>query len=263
MHNLALEQGRMRDPAIAGLVEVLRQIHAARTNGAAGAPTSTSGLQPANGHASANGTPERQEGPTNGTPERGGAPALDLSGLAAALGELSARATRLHVPPRPEEQRASFYEALQERIRTAEAAALEQHTAIDRMLDRAGNGGADVSARTALVQETVWLQCARGGRTAGRFRCINRADGAVRAQIRPGATTVPGGGRIEGAAITVSPQECTLGPGAAAIITVAIDLQGCPTVAGDRIESCVDVELEGGASALRAWIAVDLYDAAP
>ena len=262
MHNLALEQGRMRDPAIDGLVEVLRQFHAARTNGAAGAPMSTSGLQPANGHAPANGRPEPQSEAANGTPERGRAPALDLSGLAAALGELSSWATRIHVPPRPEAQRASFYEALQERIRTAEAAALQQHTAIDRMLDPAGNGDADARGRTALVQETVWLQCARGGRTAGRFRCINRVGAAVRAQIRPGATTVPGGGRIEGAAITVSPQECTLGPGAAAIITVAIDLRDCPAVAGDRIEGCVDVELEG-ASALRAWIAVDLYDPAP
>ena len=240
----------MRDPAIDGLVNVLRRIHAARTNGAAGAPTPPGGDQPANGHAPANGSPERQD-----------APAIGLPGLSEALGELSFWATRLHLSPRPEPERATIYEALRERLRETEAATLERHGAIDRMLDRAGSGGTDARGGAALVQETVYLQCARGGRTAGRFRCLNRADAEVRAQIRPGATTVPGGGRIEGAAIAVSPSECTLGPGAPAIITVAIDLQDCAAVAGDRIASWVEVELDG-ACALKVWLEIDVYDPA-
>lgn len=250
-HQLRSNDDAMRNPALVGLVDALRRIHAARAAGEAGAPSTLGGLQPSDGRA-----------PGNGSPERRDAPAVDPSSLPDALGELLFRAARLHVPPRPEMPGAALYEALRQRIREAEAATLERHTAIDRMLDRAGNGGTDAAAPTALVQETVYLQCARGGRTAGRFRCINRADAEVRARIRPGAATVPGGGPIEGVAITVSPHECTLGPGAPAIITVAIDLQRSAAVAGDRIESCVDVELDG-ACALKVWMAIDLYDPAP
>jgi hypothetical protein len=251
MQNLRSNGDATRNPVIDGLVEALERIHAARTNGDASAPTSLGDLQASAGGAPANGAPARQAAPAGGP-----------ASLPETLVELLSWATRLHTPLRPEPQRATLYEALQARIRQAEAATLERHTAIDRMLDRAGNGGSDAAGRTALVQETVYLQCARGGRTAGRFRCVNRADAAVRARVRPGAATVPGGGRIEAAAITVSPHECTLGPGAAAIITVAIDLQRCAAVAGDRIDSCVDVELDG-ACALKVWMAVDLYDPAP
>jgi hypothetical protein len=229
---------------IEGLVDVLRQIHAARTTGRTGGAT-TAGA--GNGGAS-EALAIEPLGPA----------AVGPTGLPDALAELLSRAAGHYRPREPEPRGAALYEALEERIRQTEAATLAHHAAVDRLVRRAEGGGVN-AARPALVQETVYLQCARGGRTAGRFRCINRADAAVRARVRPGAITAPGGGRVKGAAITVSPRACALGPGEPGIITVALDLRRCATVASARLESCINVELDG-ACALKVWVVVDLYD---
>jgi hypothetical protein len=241
--NALRSNGKTRDSTIEGLVGLLRQIHAARTTGrTGGAATAGAG----NG-----GVSEAL------AIEPLGAAAVDATGLPDALAELLSRAAEHYRPRKPEPRDATLYEALEESIRQTEAATLAHHAAIDRLLRRA-DGGAS-AARPALVQETVYLQCARGGRTAGRFRCINRADAAVRARVRPGAITTPGIGRVKGAAITVSPRACALGPSEHAIINVTLDLQRCAAVAGGPLESCIEVELDG-ACALKVWVAVDLYD---
>lgn len=227
MRDLRPNREQMRDPALDHLVDVLREIHAAQTNGGA--------------------APERP-------------PAADPSSLASALGELLARGAGLYAPARAEPQAAAaLYQALHEHVRQAEALTRAGHAAIDRLLGRAGNGATAPDLRPALVQETVYLQCARRGRTAGRFRCVNRADATVRARVRPGAVTAPGGRRVEGAAMTVSPRECTLGPGEPAIIRAGIDLRRCGGLAEDRIESSAEVEIDG-ACTLKVWLAIDLYD---
>jgi hypothetical protein len=222
-----------RNPAIDQLVAILRQIHAASgkaNGGARGTASATS----ANAFARAR------------------------PSLPEALEELLLRGPHQRVPP-TELQGAALYQALQERVRQTEATILDHHAAIDRLLRQGDSGGTDPAPRPTLTQETLYLQCPRAGRTAGRFRCVNRADATVRAQVRPAAVMTPHGDRVEGAVITVAPRAPTLGAGEAALITVALDLRCCSAVAADHLESSVDVEIEG-ASMLKVWIAIDLYE---
>ncbi len=66
-----------------------------------------------------------------------------------------------------------------QKIQELEAALREQSAAVDRLLGHR-SGEQPLNAALAAFQQTLFLQCPRGGRTAGHFRCVNRTDQSSR-----------------------------------------------------------------------------------
>ena len=65
------------------------------------------------------------------------------------------------------------YDALRGRLEQMEREARRHADAVDRLLER-DEPSVRAATRPTPYQETLYLQCMSSGRSAGRFRCINR-----------------------------------------------------------------------------------------
>lgn len=144
------------------------------------------------------------------------------------------------------------YAGLRQHVEDLERRTRERAAAVDRGLGREPGS-------PAPYQETLYLQSVRGGRTAGRFRCLNRRaqPTSVTAVLRP--FTSAGRPATAAPSLTVRPGSFTLEPEAAAIVTVEVDLSTCSTLEAGPLQTSLDLLMDGAAS-VKVWIELDIYE---
>ena len=108
-------------------------------------------------------------------------------------------------------------------------------------------------APAAPYQETLYLQGPAQGRTAGRFRALNRRDRRVSVATLSRPFSLNGAPALEAPALTLRPGAFYLAPGEARLVTVEAELPG-----PGRYQSCLDLSMDD-ALALKLWIEIDVY----
>jgi hypothetical protein len=153
---------------------------------------------------------------------------------------------------------ANFYSAVQGRVGKLETELRRHAESIDRLLE----ANAPASARSggaAHHQQTLYLQCPRGARTAGRFRCVNRRVelSAVSSLLRP--FTMNREPLVGAPALSMRPGSFVLNDGASEVVTVEIDFGCCPDLSSGTVQTSIDLRMND-ALALKIWIEVELHD---
>jgi hypothetical protein len=143
-------------------------------------------------------------------------------------------------------------------IQELEGRLREHSAAVDRLIERR-SGEQPFKPVLGAFQQTLFLQCPRGGRTAGHFRCVNRTDRPayvdIRARSRPGTEE----GLEEQAMLEFEPVIQRLEPQQAAFFRASVDLSRCQHVRDATLEFDADVYLRGQI-ALKLFICVEVYD---
>jgi hypothetical protein len=223
--------------SIPQLVEALREIHMRRTAQAPSSPSLLRGID---------------SQPQGALP----APLLFLENIARA-NEQSARllpqSSSLSQNPL-----AAGYARLREHFGEIERAARQHKESINREAERQRPAGA-TAARTAFYQQTVYLQCEAGGRTAGRFRCINSSTERARVTSSLRSCTLNGDPLDAVPAITLCPGAFSLEPGAATIVAVEVDCTVCKALREGTIQTSVDLHMDD-CLALKVWIEITLHE---
>jgi hypothetical protein len=132
---------------------------------------------------------------------------------------------------------------------------VRQHAmTVDRLLNRASP-----TPGAAAYQETLYLQCPRGGRSAGRFRCVNRRERrtSVTSSLRP--FTMNGVPQAAAPMLTIRPGSFALDSGASEIISVEVDLAACPDLVDGDLQTSLDLHMNG-AITLKIWIEIHVYE---
>jgi len=152
---------------------------------------------------------------------------------------------------KPEAEPAQRYQALRQSLESGEARVRQREAGIERA----------VKQQAAPYQETLYLQVARGGRTAGRFRCENRLAQAAEVRVALRRVTLAGAPLEREPGFTVTPERLTLEAGGAAVLTVTLDLAALPELASGKLETSLDLVMNDGL-ALKLWIEADVYELA-
>ncbi len=177
----------------------------------------------------------------------------DLSRVVAALRSIH---NGLQVNGR--ESRAS-YETTHRQFHKLETTLREQQIAVDHLLGYRATGGEPRKPVLHALQQTLFLQCPQWGKTAGRFRCVNRTGKAALVHIRPRRSQDTEGGLPDEAIVTFRPNGRRLAPEEAGIFCATVDLSGCQTVSAGRLETLADVYV-GGELTLKLFICIEIYD---
>jgi hypothetical protein len=153
---------------------------------------------------------------------------------------------------------ANRYASLQGRFGELETELRRHAENVDRLLDRSDPASAEPSGVT-FHQQTLYLQCPSGGRSAGRFRCINRRVErmSVTSLVRPFTRNL----EPLAAAPTLSlrPDSFVLSAGASEVITVEVDFGSCPELASGVLQTSIEVR-KNDAMFVKIWIEVELYE---
>jgi hypothetical protein len=144
------------------------------------------------------------------------------------------------------------------KIQDLEAALREQSAAVDRLLGHR-SGEQPLNASLVAFQQTLFLQCPRGGRTAGHFRCVNRTDSPADVEIRARSMPHTEAGFEDQAMLAFEPANQRLAPQQAAIFRASVDLSRCQHVRDATLEFGADIYLRGQL-ALKLFICVEIYD---
>ena len=144
------------------------------------------------------------------------------------------------------------------KIQELEATLREQSAAVDRLLGHR-SGEQPHNAALAAFQQTLFLQCPRGGRTAGHFRCVNRTDSPADVDIRVRSMPSTEAGFEDQAMLAFEPANQRLAPQQAAIFRASVDLSRCQHVRDATLEFNADIYLRGQL-ALKLFIWVEIYD---
>lgn len=157
--------------------------------------------------------------------------------------------------PRPAEHR---YAELRQHVERLERVGAERAETVRSAFE----SGAAVPAKSTQYQETLYLQCVRGGRAAGRFRCLNRRAQrtAITTTLRP--FTIDARPVAMAPSLTIRPGGFVLEAGAAAIVAVELDFASCPDLVASPLQTSIDLLMDD-AVALKIWIEVEVYDAQP
>jgi hypothetical protein len=149
------------------------------------------------------------------------------------------------------------YSALRNRLDRLEQDARQHAAVVDRFLN---HDPSTVGQRDGAVpsQETLYLQCQRAGRTAGRFRCVNRRSHRASVTLSPRPFTINGVPQTAAPIMGIRPDSFALAPGASAMLTVEVDLGSCPDLL-DNLQTSIDLHMNN-AIALKIWIEIDVYD---
>ena len=113
----------------------------------------------------------------------------------------------------------------------------------------------------AFYQETLYLRCARGGRTGGRFRCENRQTRRTSVTVCRRPFAAEGKDLPAGLALAIHPETFSLEAGESAIVRIDLDLGPCADLRLDAVATSVDLLMDD-AIALKLWIEVDVYEGA-
>ena len=145
-----------------------------------------------------------------------------------------------------------LYGALREGLAKWEREARRHAEFVDKLL--APKPAEKAAAKPAApYQETLYLQGPAGGRTAGRFRALNRRDKRVSVATLTRPFTLGGEPALEAPLLTQRPGAFYLEPGEARVVTVEAELPG-----PGRYQSALDVTMDE-AVALKLWIEIDVY----
>jgi Asp-tRNA(Asn)/Glu-tRNA(Gln) amidotransferase A subunit family amidase len=143
-----------------------------------------------------------------------------------------------------------FYDALREGLANWEREARRHAEFVDKLLTPKA---AEKPAPASPYQETLYLQGAAGGRTAGKFRALNRRDKRVSVATLTRPFTLAGQPALAAPSLTLRPGAFYLEPGEARVVSVEAELPG-----PGRYESAVDLTMDE-AVALKLWIEIDVY----
>jgi hypothetical protein len=149
------------------------------------------------------------------------------------------------------------YSALRDHIKQLERQAQRHSELIDRLLRR-GEPAPDVTDPVPY-QETLYLQCQRGGRTAGRFRCVNRRGHKVAVSLATRSFSRNGTVSRSAPVLSVQPSSFALHPAATAVIVADVDLRSCPDLTAGKLQTSIDLRMDD-AIALKLWIEMDIYE---
>jgi hypothetical protein len=142
------------------------------------------------------------------------------------------------------------HQALQELETT-----LRKHSrAVDQLLGEETKGGRTEKRGLHAVQQTLFLQCARYGKTAGRFRVANRTGKPAAVHFQPHAAEPS----LDYATLIFEPESCRLQPEEAAVCRAVIDLSKCSSTA-NQIEMRADVYLNSELT-LKLFVSVAIYE---
>jgi hypothetical protein len=167
-----------------------------------------------------------------------------IPGLVEALRRVHAEDPGFSGAPAPAAEGLSLYRRLREGLARAEA--------------RARN---EAAARPppALRQETLYLNCRRAGRTAGRFRCENALGREVEMRIVTRPFSIGREALTSPPKLLVSPAQLKLPADGSVVIAVQADLAPCPEISGHGLQTSLDLILDE-ALAIKLWIEIDIYE---
>jgi hypothetical protein len=228
---------RPRQASIPELVDVLRDIHHGKTTNPQPPPA----------------LPTRPDGSESQLSSL--VPRLILDSVARGVEDLARLlAPALDVATGSDDRSARRYRELRGRFDRLERDVRQHAATVDRLLDRASP-----APGAAAYQETLYLQCPRGGRTAGRFRCVNRRDRrtSVISSLRP--FTMNGMPEAAVPMLTIRPGSFALDAGASQIISVEVDLAACPDLVDGDLQTSIDLHMND-AIALKIWVQIHVYE---
>ena len=187
-------------------------------------------------------------GDIGGLGEQHPAEAPDLSHILTAVSLLQSAAKGVVPTPSSYDEVRRYFLDFQTQLR-------RQKLAIESLVGKTFEASALPSA--PVFQQSLHLRCPRDGRTAGRFRCVNRTDRRTTVTIASEPFLGDATGPLEGATITATPATCALDPQESQTFIVDVDFSTCSKgpdrEAGAAIEIAMDGEL-----AMKVWIAVEL-----
>ena len=143
----------------------------------------------------------------------------------------------------------SEFEALESTLR-------KQSAAVDRRLRQSATSQTTSKAFLHAVQQTLFVQCASRGKTAARFRVVNRTSKSSFVNFHPRFAAESG---MPEAVLTFEPNSLHLEAGQAAICKAVIDLSRCPDGANKELEMGADIYLNTELT-LKLFICVEAYD---
>jgi hypothetical protein len=139
------------------------------------------------------------------------------------------------------------FEALESTLR-------KQSAAVDHRLGQSATSQTTSKAFLHAVQQTLFVQCASRGKTAARFRVVNRTGKSSFVNFRPHFAT-----GLPEAVLAFQPNSLHLEAGQAATCKVVIDLSSCPDRANKAFEMGADIYLNTELT-LKLFICVEVYD---
>ena len=151
------------------------------------------------------------------------------------------------------------YEFTHQEFGKLETMLRQQQIAVDRLLGYRETDGDQRKPVLHALQQTLFLQCPKRGKTAGRFRCVNRTSNAALVDIRQRQPQDTEDGLPDEAIIKFEPIGRRLGPEEAGIFCATVDLSGCQIVSAGRRETFADLYVSGEL-ALKLFICVEIYD---
>jgi hypothetical protein len=228
---------RPRQPSISELVDALRDIHHGKT---------TYPLPP----------PALPAHPGGSEPELPSpVPGLILDSVARGIENIARLlAPGLRTGTEANDRAVRQYDALRAQLDRLDRDVRQHAVTVDRLLNR--NAPAPGAA---AYQETLYLQCPRGGHTTGRFRCVNRRDQrtSVTSSLRP--FTMHGMPSAASPMLTIRPGSFALDSGASEIISVEVDLAACPDLVDGDLKTSIDLHMNN-AIALKIWVEIHVYE---
>lgn len=167
-----------------------------------------------------------------------------IPGLVEALRRVHAEDPSFSGAPAPAAEGVSLYRRLREGLARAEARARSEAAA---------------RPPPGLRQETLYLNCRRGGRTGGRFRCENTMGREVEMRIVARPFSIGRGPLASRPKLVVSPAKLELPAGGSVVVAVQADLAPCPEISGHGLQTSLDLILDE-ALAMKLWIEIDVYE---
>jgi len=156
------------------------------------------------------------------------------------------------------------YEEIHQTFHELEARLKDHLVALDRVLGHRAKPEKPTKAVLHALQQTIFLQCSRSGKTAGRFRCVNRTGKPAYVDFR--TRSYGDVAAISGATLAFEPSVQNLAPDEAAIFRAVVDLSNCPQTPDETPELGANVYLMGadihlnGELTLKLFISIEIYD---
>ena len=147
-----------------------------------------------------------------------------------------------------------LYRSYQRRFEDLEAKFQEHSERVDNIVR-----SADFSRAAPLVQETITIQCRSGGRSGGRFRCLNTDASGTTFTVSTGKFTNHTGELLADAVLNIPYRTITLSPGESRIVDISIDLSKCRQIDEGQLHTWIEMSSPARA-ALRVWIDIEVYD---
>ena len=134
----------------------------------------------------------------------------------------------------------------------------EQSEAVDRLLGSRNSREVRGKAVLHALQQTLFLQCPQGGKTAGRFRCVNKTGKSAVVDIRARRCSGPDGILQDEATIDFEPNGRRLEPEETGLFRAVIDMSNCRNPVAQPLEIGADVYV-GGELTLKLFVNVEVY----